>query len=132
MCLADMQTIYDPIFISLYNVVFTSLPILVVGIFEQDVPANDGIKYPYLYEAGLVNALFSYGQFMLSLLKGAIHSIIIFFVSFCAFRLGGQVCWLTLCEFVPHCVVDSLILHASMRPALRLSLTWRPSARHCL
>jgi magnesium-transporting ATPase (P-type) len=85
------QTIYDPIFITLYNVVFTSLPVIAVGIFEQDVSAEDSIKTPALYEAGLKNSLFSYGQFLLSLVKGLVHSIIIYFVTFCALYKGGEV-----------------------------------------
>lgn len=82
---------FDPVFIALYNVVFTSLPILVVGIFEQDVSDADCIKYPYLYEAGPLNALFSYNQFVLSLLRGVAHSVAIYFVAFCTYRIGGQV-----------------------------------------
>ena len=29
------QTLFDPYFISLYNVLYTSLPVLVMGIFDQ-------------------------------------------------------------------------------------------------
>ena len=30
-----LQTLFDPFFISLYNVFYTSLPILALGIFDQ-------------------------------------------------------------------------------------------------
>lgn len=37
------QTLFDPFFISLYNVFYTSLPVLVLGIFDQ-VCFQDQIK----------------------------------------------------------------------------------------
>ena len=70
---------------------FTSLPILVVGVFEQDVSANHAIQYPHLYEAGPKNALFSYWKFIVSLFRGTYHSLVMFFVVYLAYRSGGQV-----------------------------------------
>lgn len=88
-CAYSAQAVLDQIFIALYNVVFTSLPILIMGIFEQDVSAENAIKYPYLYEAGPKNALFSYTRFVISLVRGAFHSLIIFFTTYLAYRNGG-------------------------------------------
>ena len=36
-CGFSAQTIFDDIYISLYNLVFTSLPLVIRAIFEQDV-----------------------------------------------------------------------------------------------
>ena len=36
-CLFSFQTLLDPYFISFYNVFYTSLPVLAMGIFEQVV-----------------------------------------------------------------------------------------------
>ena len=38
------QTLFDPYFISLYNVFYTSLPVLMLGIFDQVC-----IKFIYIY-----------------------------------------------------------------------------------
>ena len=32
---SPFQTLFDPYFVSLYNVLYTSLPVLVIGIFDQ-------------------------------------------------------------------------------------------------
>lgn len=40
---------YDEFYISLYNVIFTSVTPLAIGIFDQDVPRKVSIKYPGLY-----------------------------------------------------------------------------------
>ena len=51
------QTIYDDWYISFYNLFFTSLPLMVKAIFDQDVnPEIDGHEYkmymPMLYYIG--------------------------------------------------------------------------------
>ena len=39
-CGGSAAIVYDSSFIALYNVVFTALPIIIIGIFEQDVDAG--------------------------------------------------------------------------------------------
>ena len=34
-CLFSSQTVYDQYFITLYNIVYTSLPVLAMGVFDQ-------------------------------------------------------------------------------------------------
>jgi len=111
-CAYSALTIYDPIFITLFNVIFTSLPIIFLGIFEQDVSDKDCILYPGLYEAGLKNSLFSFNAFLQSLFKGFYHSIVIFFVPFCCYYNGGQLGadGQTLNDFYSRGTVTSCIL----------------------
>ncbi|OQR79757.1 putative phospholipid-transporting ATPase ID-like, partial [Tropilaelaps mercedesae] len=35
-CGFSAQTLYDPVFISFYNVFYTSLPVLALGVFDQE------------------------------------------------------------------------------------------------
>ena len=86
------QTLYDAIFISIYNLIFTSLPILAVGIFEQDVSDATSLKIPSLYEAGPQHRYFSLRSFVASLLRGVFHSLVLFFTFHVAVKAGGQVC----------------------------------------
>lgn len=46
-------------YISVYNLFYTSLPVLAIGVFEQDVSDKDSIEYPKLYTPGLTNELFN-------------------------------------------------------------------------
>ncbi|KAF3839746.1 hypothetical protein F7725_018463 [Dissostichus mawsoni] len=58
-CGFSAQTVYDQYFITLYNIVYTSLPVLAMGIFDQDVPDQRSLEYPKLYEPGQLNLLFN-------------------------------------------------------------------------
>jgi magnesium-transporting ATPase (P-type) len=37
-----------------YSLIFTSLPVAVLGAFEQDVPAEASLAYPALYKRGIL------------------------------------------------------------------------------
>jgi hypothetical protein len=49
------QTLYESWTLAMYHVLFTSLPILCFGIFDQDVPRRTAQAYPQLYEDGRTN-----------------------------------------------------------------------------
>ncbi|KAI9168771.1 hypothetical protein LWI28_001718 [Acer negundo] len=54
------QRYYDDWFQSLYNVIFTSLPVIMLGLFEKDVSASLSKKYPELYKEGMRNVFFTW------------------------------------------------------------------------
>ncbi|KAM1170664.1 hypothetical protein ACFX13_021435 [Malus domestica] len=54
------QRFYDDWFQSLYNVIFTALPVIIVGLFDKDVSAALSKKYPELYKEGIRNAFFKW------------------------------------------------------------------------
>eukprot|EP00051_Salpingoeca_urceolata_P001512 m.41507 g.41507 ORF g.41507 m.41507 type:complete len:1180 (+) comp11464_c0_seq3:141-3680(+) len=90
-CGYSAQTLVDQVFIAMFNVVFASLPIIAVGLFEQDVSDTHSVEYPFLYEAGLRNYYFTTGTFMLGLLRGAYQSLVVFFAGYFATILGGGI-----------------------------------------
>ncbi|KAI3954059.1 hypothetical protein MKW98_017883 [Papaver atlanticum] len=54
------QRFYDDWFQSLYNVIFTALPVIMVGLFDKDVSASLSKKYPELYKEGIRNNFFKW------------------------------------------------------------------------
>lgn len=54
------QRYYDDWFQAFYNVFFTSLPVLMLGLFDKDVSASLSKKYPQLYMEGLRNVYFKW------------------------------------------------------------------------
>ncbi|XP_038692717.1 phospholipid-transporting ATPase 3-like isoform X2 [Tripterygium wilfordii] len=54
------QRFYDDWFQSLYNVLFTALPVIIVGLFDKDVSASLSKKYPELYREGIRNMFFKW------------------------------------------------------------------------
>uniref|UniRef100_A0A8V5GPZ9 Phospholipid-transporting ATPase n=1 Tax=Melopsittacus undulatus TaxID=13146 RepID=A0A8V5GPZ9_MELUD len=79
------QTAYEDWFITLYNVLYSSLPVLLVGLLEQDVSDKLSLRYPRLYVVGQRDLLFNYKTFFLSLLHGALTSLVIFFIPYGAY-----------------------------------------------
>lgn len=79
------QTLYDPAFISFYNVFYTSLPVLALGTFDQDVDDRFSTRYPLLYTPGHTDLLFNKIEFLKSVAHGIVTSFVIFFVPYGAF-----------------------------------------------
>lgn len=52
------QRFYDDWFQSLYNVIFTALPVIIIGLFDKDVSATLSKQYPELYKEGIRNTFF--------------------------------------------------------------------------
>ncbi|KAJ6792772.1 putative phospholipid-transporting ATPase 9 [Iris pallida] len=90
------QPAYNDWYMSLYNVFFTSLPVIALGVFDQDVSARFCLKFPLLYQEGVQNLLFSWTRILGWMANGVLNATIIFFLTVLAlrhqaFRKGGQV-----------------------------------------
>ncbi|XP_057466230.1 LOW QUALITY PROTEIN: putative phospholipid-transporting ATPase 9 [Actinidia eriantha] len=105
------QTAYNDWYLSFYNVLFTSLPVIALGVFDQDVSANFCLKFPVLYQEGIQNVLFSWLRILSWAFNGAFSATCIFF--FCifsmehqAFRKGGEIVGLEILSTTMYtCVV---------------------------
>ncbi|KAL8139510.1 hypothetical protein V2J09_005531 [Rumex salicifolius] len=87
---------YNDWYMSSYNVFFTSLPVIALGVFDQDVSARLCLKYFLLYQEGTQNILFSWPRILGWMGNGIVSSIIIFyFTTSCIipqpFRRDGRV-----------------------------------------
>lgn len=70
------QIAYESWTLSLYNVVFTVLPPLVIGIFDQFVSARILDRYPQLYTHGQKNEFFTKTSFWLWVCNALYHSLV--------------------------------------------------------
>jgi hypothetical protein len=77
------QTIIDDWFISLFNLLFTSLPLGARALLDHDVKPDDSeivfLMLPFLYLENRDHPVFTLKHFFLTLLKGTAHSLINFF-----------------------------------------------------
>jgi len=77
------QTIIDDWFITLFNLVFTSIPLGARALLDFDVKPDDGIiikkMLPWLYSETRDNPIFTIFNFILVLIKGLIHCLINYF-----------------------------------------------------
>ncbi|XP_033997757.1 LOW QUALITY PROTEIN: phospholipid-transporting ATPase ID [Trematomus bernacchii] len=86
-CGFSAQTVYDQWFITLFNIVYTSLPVLAMGLFDQDVSDQNSLHYPSLYKPGQQNLFFNKRQFFLCTLQGVSTSSLLFFIPYAAFSV---------------------------------------------
>lgn len=109
-CGFSAQTVFDPMYISVYNLFYTSLPVLAIGIFDQDVSDKNSIVYPQLYRPGHLNLFFNKTEFFWSALQGCYVSIVLFFIPFGTYfdAVGpdGQ----NLSDYMLFCSVTAAIL----------------------
>ncbi|KAH9552613.1 hypothetical protein CY35_09G075500 [Sphagnum magellanicum] len=81
------QTGYNDWYMSLFNVVFTSLPVMVLGIFEQDVASNVCSEFPALYQQGPHNLFFRWSRILGWMLNGVYSSLVVFAIVTIALKL---------------------------------------------
>lgn len=70
------QIAYESWTLFFYNVLFTVLPPLVIGIFDQFVSARVLDRYPQLYTLGQTNAFFTRTSFWLWIINALYHSLV--------------------------------------------------------
>jgi phospholipid-transporting ATPase len=77
------QTIIDDWFISLYNMIFTAVPLAIRALSDFDIIPDDGIvvekMMPFLYKETRDTPIFTNKTFLLSLFRGIIFGVINFF-----------------------------------------------------
>ena len=83
--LSMFQALFEPMFIAVYNLFYTSQPVLALGIFDQDVDEETSLKFPKLYTPGLESSSFNKQEFFRSALQGFLTSCVLFFLSYGAY-----------------------------------------------
>uniref|UniRef100_A0A671VVJ9 Phospholipid-transporting ATPase n=1 Tax=Sparus aurata TaxID=8175 RepID=A0A671VVJ9_SPAAU len=83
-CGFSAQTVYDEWFITVYNLVYTALPVLGMSLFDQDVNDRWSFQYPQLYTPGQLNMYFSKKAFVRCMMHSCYSSLILFFIPWAA------------------------------------------------
>ncbi|CAG9461573.1 unnamed protein product [Pedinophyceae sp. YPF-701] len=73
------QFTYDQFYIGLYNVIFTALPPVIVGVLDQDVDRKTCHHYPGLYRQGILNEWFGLPARGGWFFTGVLQSVLVFF-----------------------------------------------------
>ncbi|XP_053487069.1 probable phospholipid-transporting ATPase IA isoform X2 [Ictalurus furcatus] len=80
------QILFERWCIGLYNVIFTALPPLTLGIFERSCRKENMLKYPELYKTSQNAQGFNTKVFWVHCLNGLFHSVILFWFPLKAFQ----------------------------------------------
>ncbi|KAK9694489.1 Phospholipid-translocating P-type ATPase C-terminal [Popillia japonica] len=99
----------DEMYLMLYNLLFTSLPPIAIGVYDKNAPEELLKTEPYLYTPGRLGKKYRKHSFWLTMFDAFYQSIAIFFICLCAYYdttidifSFGTVCT-TACMFVMLC-----------------------------
>ncbi|KAH9822366.1 putative aminophospholipid translocase [Melampsora americana] len=81
-CSFNGSYLFEYTFIMLYNLVFTSLPVGLMGAFEQDLSANASMAFPALYKRGIAGLQYTRTKFWLYMLDGTYQSAVCYWIPY--------------------------------------------------
>lgn len=95
----------DQMYLMLYNLLFTSLPPMAIGIYDQDAPDTVLAAQPSLYTQGRLGLVYKPHSFWLNMADALYQSVVIFFLAAGAYQdsdvgiweFGTVICTQCLC-----------------------------------
>ncbi|POO03252.1 P-type ATPase, subfamily IV [Trema orientale] len=105
------EVLYDDWYMTLFNVILTSLPVISLGVLEQDVSSEVCLQFPALYQQGQRNIHFTWSRIIGWILNGTVSSLVIFLANIYilspnAFRGDGAVADLTYLGAITYtCII---------------------------
>ncbi|XP_004520903.1 probable phospholipid-transporting ATPase IF isoform X2 [Ceratitis capitata] len=83
--LFSSQSVYDSLFLTLYNVIYTSLPILFISLTEKKFSEETLLKQPELYKKNIGNKDLHWEYFIGWILFAVYHTLITYFFTYYIF-----------------------------------------------
>ncbi|GAA6040867.1 hypothetical protein JCM8097_007756 [Rhodosporidiobolus ruineniae] len=74
--------LYDYTLVMLFSLVFTSLPVAILGILDQDLSARSSLAFPQLYRRGILGKEWTRPMFFGYMLDGLYQAAICFFIPY--------------------------------------------------
>ncbi|KAF3491405.1 phospholipid-translocating P-type ATPase domain-containing protein [Arthroderma uncinatum] len=87
----DSSYLFEGTYIILVNLAFTSLPVILMGILDQDVDDKVSLAVPQLYKTGIEQKEWTRTKFWLYMFDGLYQSVICYFMTHLLFRPGQNV-----------------------------------------
>ncbi|KAI1098318.1 phospholipid-translocating P-type ATPase [Jackrogersella minutella] len=84
-CNFDITYLYEYTYIILFNLIFTSVPPIVIGVLDQDVSDAVSLAVPQLYRRGIERLEWTQHKFWMYMFDGAYQSVMCFFITYLAF-----------------------------------------------
>lgn len=81
-CDFDMTYVFEYTYILMFNLFFTSLPVILMGVLDQDVSDAVSLAVPQLYRRGIERLEWTNTKFWLYMLDGLYQSVMCFFVPY--------------------------------------------------
>ncbi|KAH7104048.1 phospholipid-translocating P-type ATPase [Auriculariales sp. MPI-PUGE-AT-0066] len=136
----DATYLYEYTFVLLVNLIFTSLPVVVLGSFDQDVNAKALMAFPKLYERGIKGLEYTRFVFWTYMIDGVYQSAVVFFIPYLMYwfseaaswngkTLDGYADYGTTCAVSAICAVN---LYVGLNTRYWTIMTWIINIGSCL
>lgn len=86
----DGSYLYEYTYLMFYNLAFTSLPVIILAVFDQDVSDSVSLVVPQLYRAGILGENWSQFKFVWYMIDGFYQSVVSFFFPYLVYYLTFQ------------------------------------------
>ncbi|KMP02866.1 P-type ATPase [Coccidioides immitis RMSCC 2394] len=87
----DLSYLFDYTYIILVNLAFTSLPVILMGVLDQDVDDKVSLAVPQLYKRGIERKEWTQRKFWLYMLDGFYQSVICFYMTYLLYQPAQNV-----------------------------------------
>ncbi|CEP63298.1 aminophospholipid-translocating P4-type ATPase DNF1 LALA0_S07e06964g [Lachancea lanzarotensis] len=87
----DGSYLFEFTYLMFYNLAFTSLPVIFLGIFDQDVNDVVSLLVPQLYRVGILRSEWNQKKFFYYMMDGIYQSVICFFFPYLVYYKTGLV-----------------------------------------
>ncbi|OAA42687.1 phospholipid-translocating P-type ATPase domain-containing protein [Metarhizium rileyi] len=84
-CDYDMTYLFDYTYILMFNLFFTSVPVAIMGVLDQDVSDKVSLAVPELYRRGIERLEWTQRKFWLYMIDGVYQSVMVFFIPYLLF-----------------------------------------------
>lgn len=81
-CDFDITYVFDYTYILMFSLFFTSVPVILMGVLDQDVSDTISLAVPQLYRRGIERLEWTQRKFWLYMLDGIYQSIMCFFIPY--------------------------------------------------
>jgi len=82
----DGSYLFEYTYLMFYNLVFTALPVIFLGILDQDVSDTVSLVVPQLYRVGILRLEWNQRKFLWYMFDGLYQSLISFFFPYCVYK----------------------------------------------
>lgn len=119
------QILFDKWCIGIYNVVFTSVPPLAIGLFDRTVSSDSMLKYPKLYKASQNAEIYNTKVFWMWIAASVYHSLLLFYLPCFMLKHEGPFSDGTLVGewFLGNVVYTLVVITVCLKAGLELD-TW--------
>lgn len=107
------SSMLDQMYLMVFNLFFTSIPPIILGIYDQDSPEEVLLEEPHLYAQGRTSSLYQPSSFWFNILDALYQSVVLFFIS-ALFTEGSQMGMYEFGMTVTHACLVAQSLHIAI------------------